>query len=279
MKVKHLLILLLPLSTACGSGSDSDLDDIENQSPRSGEELGDNLKVFMLPSPLQVASAIRIFDMEYYEKLLSPTNTSTANYPTAYLKSLNMGIYGIDMGYTTIYERKQDAIHYLSNIEKLAQELQIINAFKTETVKRFENNISNQDSLYQIILQSFSSAHKYLQDNDREHIGLLVISGSFIEGLYLITQLTEKKKTRKVLNLIAQQKIYLENLIELLGRFESQEDIAGLISKFNGLNELFKGIHINYSENGEITKDVAITNEQLEAIKERVKTIRDEIVG
>jgi hypothetical protein len=51
-------------------------------------------------------------------------------------------------------------------------------------VRRFENNIYHQDSLYAIILQGYGQANAYFQSNRREELGMYILSGSYIEGLY-----------------------------------------------------------------------------------------------
>jgi hypothetical protein len=273
-----LILALLFLFAAC-SGGDSDSLEMEGVGADGAKLGGDAMKVYTLPSPLQIASALKVFDLDYDEALLNPTINSTANYPTAFSKSLNIGIYGIDMGYTTVYEQKQEAIHYLSIIEKLALDLNLGSAFSGEMVRRFEENIDRQDSLYRLILAGFGQAHRHLQENEREDVGLLVITGSFVEGLYLLTRLSEQRATRKLVNMVGQQKIYLENLIELLSKYSDQQEVATLISKLDGLMEDYQGIQVTYDEGGQIANDVQMTDVQMNKIKATVSEIRADIVG
>ena len=237
------------------------------------------LKVYTLPAPLQIATAVKTFDLNYSDKLLVPNNKSTVNYPTNYLKALNLGVFGIDMGYTTVYEQKQSAIYYLSKVQKLTEELGITDNFNLATVKRFKDNISNQDSLYYIILQSFNGVHKYLHENDRAGTGLLILTGSFVEGLYLTTQFAQSKKDNRLYNLISQQQVFLDNLIELL---RDLKEAADLCTQLKDLKISFQGITIsnaNSNFNKKSADTISISNEQLDKITNKVAAIRNKITA
>lgn len=279
LKQYMILGLILVGTYGCGSSDeDSDLDGLD-LGEHEGEVDPNSFKLYTLPSPLQIATAVKLFDKEYTEIILSPTNKSEANFSNNFQKAVNLGIYSIDMGYATLYEQNQATFYYLAIIEKLSRELDIRGGFNTSSVKRFETNIQQQDSLYSIILSTFSNTHRYLQENDREDAGLLIIAGSFIEGLYISSQLAARGHDIQLKNLIGQQKIYLQNLTELLERYETQDDIAKLNNSLRELSALYDDVEVIYHESNILRGQVSMTEDQLKAISAKINHIRNEVVG
>jgi len=68
-----------------------------------------NNTLFTIPSPFQVTSIIRSNDIDYNKSFLSPPE-NVSNYTTVFKQSLNIGIYGTDMGYLNIYDQTPDII-------------------------------------------------------------------------------------------------------------------------------------------------------------------------
>ena len=196
-----------------------------------------------------------------------------------YLKALNLGVCGIDMGYSTVYDQKQSSLYYLSKIQKLTEELGVAGGFNVTTMQRFKNNMENQDSLYFIILQSFNDVHKYFQESDRASTGLLIITGGFIEGLYLTAGLTQTNNDFRLVNLLAQQQIFLDNLIELLDFYNTHPEILELSKQMKDLKIAFKGVPAPRESNeANKTNTFAISNLQLNHIMNKITAIRHKIV-
>lgn len=279
---KNNAILLLSCISFILACNNPKQENINNGKVSDKSEMTDSsktMKVYILPAPLQIATATKAYNTKYAEKLLVPTNKSIINYPTNYLKALNLGVCGIDMGYSTVYDQKQSSLYYLSKIQKLTEELGVAGGFNVTTLQRFKNNMENQDSLYYIILQSFNDVHKYFQESDRASTGLLIITGSFIEGLYLTTGLTQTNNDSRLVNLLAQHQIFLDNLIELLGFYNTQAEVSELSNQMKDLKTAFKGIPAPRESNGaNKTNPITISDQQLNNIMSKIAAIRHKIV-
>lgn len=242
----------------------------------------DQAKIYTLPTPLQVSSAIKIYGFTYDEKLLLPV-IQHVSYSSNFLKALNLGLRTIDLGYATVYSNNARALDYLKNVKQLTEELGISSYHKAQILERFEKNIQNQDSLFKIVLESYRHGHDYFQNNGREGLGLLILTGCFVEGLHL-TMGIENVKNRsdeKYLNLLAQQKLYLQNLIELLTFYCNARDVKSLVDKLYMLQADFDQIHLNF--NDPKTKPFAvkgkISSEVYESIEAKIIALRNEISG
>lgn len=245
--------------------------------------------LFSVPSPIQIANMIRESGANYSTGVLNPTRNHT-NYTTNFSKAINLGIYGANLGYVTIYDQTQDALDYLSVIKKLSDELGISGAFEKATMERFQKNIGKKDSILAIITEGFRSSDKYLKNSERKDMGTLIVAGGWIEGLYYATSVAQTNDYQELKNRIGDQKVTLENLIKLLMEFEEQEEVGKLIDKLLDLSNTFGNVEFTYSYKEptiDTAKKITIINsisqvkmskEQLAEITNKVKEIRNELV-
>jgi hypothetical protein len=250
--------------------------------------IGGNM--FSIPSPIQTALLIEKSGAEYDKKFLNDPKKSTT-YATIYQKALNLGVYGADVGYVTIYDQSQDALKYLGVINKLADELGITGAFDEQTIKRFESNFGKRDSMLGLVSVAYRNSDAFLKENDRMNVGALILAGGWIETLYFSTQLAAKSGNKDIINRIGEQKYTLNNIVKMLTPYYDQPEYDALVDELIELSYDFDAIDIKYTY-GPSTVDVAsktttinskteviITKEHLKAIAARVEKLRNKIVG
>jgi hypothetical protein len=274
--------VLLYILSSCGNGTKPDDASVITDSATKGPHLDSNdLRVFTLPAPLQVATLLKTEELDYNEAMLVPSKKEKKVYPSNYLKALNLGIYTIDLSYATVYEQHQTALNYVRTMEMLVQELGISSGVSGRMVRRFENNIRKQDSLYRIILQSYSQANEYFQTNNREEIGMYILTGSYIEGLYISLHFKEIPNNMTLRNLIGQQKLFLENIIELLQYTEEKPETVDLLLKLMVIKKEFDPINVLYgnSENGKMAVKCTVDLRQLEGLLNKVMEVRNKIIN
>lgn len=245
--------------------------------------------MFSIPSPIQTALLIEKSGAQYDKKFLNDAKKA-GSYATNFQKALNLGVYGADVGYVTIYDQSQDAIKYLGVINKLSDELGITGAFDEQTIKRFESNFGKRDSMLNLVAVAYRSADAFLKDNDRINVGVLVLAGGWLETLYFTTQIAVKGGNKDIINRIGEQKYTLNNLVKMLTPYYDQPEYDALVDELIELAYDFDAIDIKYTY-GAPTVDVAtktttinsktevvITKEHLKAIADRVEKLRNKIV-
>jgi len=250
--------------------------------------IGGNM--FSIPSPIQTAMLIEKSGADYNKSFLNDAKKVTT-YATNYQKALNLGVYGADVGYVTIYDQSQDAIKYLSVINKLSDELGITGAFDQNTIKRFENNFGKRDSMLNLVAVAYRNSDAFLKDNDRMNVGALILAGGWIETLYFSTQIAAKDKNQEVINRIGEQKYTLNNIVKMLTQYYNQPEYDVLVDDLIELAYDFDAIDIQYTYE-KSTVDIAnkttkinsktvvvITPEHLKVIADKVGKIRNKIVG
>ena len=107
-------------------------------------------KIFSIPSPIQTAMLIKRSGANYNKAYLNPAD-KVNGYSMQMQKALNLGVFGADLGYVTMYDQNQDAIAFFQAAQKLAEDLGVSGAFDKALIQRFKANIGKQDSMLNLV--------------------------------------------------------------------------------------------------------------------------------
>lgn len=291
-QILFAISLVALVISGCGGGTDDSANDdtTEPVNPDKTNLLQIDGKVFSVPSPIQTALLIQKINSTYNASLLnSPKNTT--KYSSNYQKAVNLGVFGADLGYVTIYEQTQDAISFLTAVNSLADDLGVMGAFDRTLLERFEKNLGNKDSLLVLVTDAYQGADAYLKNNERNDVGALILAGGWIETLWFATNVANQTQNADVIRRIGEQKNTLNNLIKILTPYYSKSEFAGLVDQLMDLNEVFAQVTNTYTyvqptvdEKNKTTtinstSEVVVTKEQLKLISEKISAIREKIIG
>ncbi|MBN2663386.1 MAG: hypothetical protein JXR68_07025 [Bacteroidales bacterium] len=205
-------------------------------------------KVFSVPSPIQASILVKDLNIPFYKDFLnSPDNY--VKYLTTFKQSVNIGVYGANLGNLFIYDQLSESAHYFTVIKKLAEQVGVLNSLNHSIFDRIENNSNNKDSLIFLMSDIFKDIDSYLLENDQEQIGVLIIAGGWIEGLYLLTKISAVSDNPEVNLRIGEQKSPLNNIIDLLQPYynSGNTDLDYLIEKLVDLSIVFEGVEDVYT--------------------------------
>lgn len=246
-----------------------------------------------IPSPLEISLLLKESGNKYTPEILNSTG-NMPKYNSNYLKALNLGIYGTDLGYTNVYGRNQDGIKYISTIKSLADDLNIGQFFDVETIGRLATNSKNLDSLLLITTMNFNHINHYLQSQGRDNLSVLLLTGGWLEAVQIICQTASKNPASKELQeKVGEQKIILEEILLLFSFYQTDENMAALETDLKALKAAFDKINITYTykeSTMEIVDGVAvikdnstttidITPANVEEIKTTINNIRAKIIS
>ncbi len=250
-----------------------------------------NETLFTMPSPYQATYTIKENDIRFNEELLNPKE-NYKNYTTNFKQALNIGVYGTDLGYLTIYDQSTTTISYFNVIKKLSEELGLHQALSPEQMKEIENKITQQDSLLFFLTNTYRLFDSYLKKNNRKEMGALIIAGGWIESLYILSKTIKNKPKRQLINRLGEQKQPLNNLIELLSSYYyDSENYTQLIDSLVDLAYAYDGIIYNYYYNEpEVYPDknltviksksnVVLSEYHLRNIAKKIENIRNKIIS
>lgn len=251
-------------------------------------------KIFYnVPSPIEMTNIMQKAGAEFNPKILNKTD-NVDGYILVNKMALNLGVYGADLSYTRIFDQIQMSVNILSSIRKLSDGLGIPQDKGSFAVNRIEENLNNRDSLLQIISDTYASADLYLKENDRGATAALIVTGGWVEGLYIATNIVGDSTdyNKEILNRIGEQKFSVNNLVELLKIYKDEdEDIKRCFPKILDLKSTFDKVKIEYTKGEVLTDskkklttitskaDVRISPQDVEHIKSLVTKIREQIIN
>ncbi len=172
-----LVALSMAAMVLASCNSDKKVDNVENDSVPEvdtvkAQVLNVGGELFSVPSPIQTAMLIQKSGITYDKSILNLSNKA-AHYSEDFERAINLGIYGADLGYVSMYNQTQDALGYLAAVKQLADKLGVSAAFDQKTMKRIESNIANKDSMLVLVGIAYRSSDAYLKSNKRNEISSL----------------------------------------------------------------------------------------------------------
>jgi len=296
------LLLSLFILSSCGSddankniASDADFnipDSVLQEKPPqiSDNSMGDLIQ--NISSPIEMASLIKDAGSKFSPELLASTK-NVDNYATSFKRAINLGVFGADLGYLNLYEQTRFTIDYLSAIKTLSNGIHVGQFFDFKLLKDLATAGNDIDSLMFVATQSFNNIDKYLKQNNRSNISVLIITGVWLEGMYFATQINAENPTKEVADRIIEQKNVLNNLFLVLNQYKGSEEFNNMINLLGKLKEYYEPTSITY-ELGEpemVEKDGVLVVEQnekpvfsyqekdLENIKNQIEKIRFALIN
>ena len=293
--IRLLIVLGLMIGIVGCSNSDkkTDTSNVVDEEQAQKENLVKEVKkvMFSLPSPVETTLLLKQAGAGYDESLLNPTSNST-KYNTDKQKALNLGVYGADLSYASIFEQDQTIMQYMQVSKKLAIGLDLLAAIDQSIIDRLEANHDNRDSVIRIISETFLNSNSTLKEDNRPEMAALILAGGWVEALYLATQLTKDVvKDKELIERIVEQKLSFSELTQLLGEYAQQNaDIAEVIGQLQGISKTFNEIEIVKSgietvtdeESGttvlKATQKINITQAQFDALKKEAAALRNSFI-
>jgi len=295
-----LIFSVLLFMYGCGGGEtnsgDIEIPDSIKAGPSAkmlevGQEVIDDL-VQNVSSPVEMAALIQKVGVPFSKDYLSdPDNID--DYNTSFKKSINLGILAADLGYMNIYDKTSMILDHITAIKKVSDDLKIGQFFDFSTLKRLASNNENLDSLMYISTSSFNKMDRYLRDNNRSSASTLIVSGVWIEGLYLATQVSKSTDNQQIQERVAEQKISLIDLLIVLKVYQEIDGFSELIADFEEIKAAFDPIVITVEKGESEMKEVdgrliIIQNDiqhvkvpegQMKKIIEVTERVRNKIIG
>ncbi len=293
MKISFTTLLLIPLFLA-GCGNSNKKEDLTVQ--YEAEDLSElvvsdeamNEVIQNIASPIEVAALLSDLDVPFsISYLADPDNMS--NHATSFEMAYNLGALSSDLGYLNMYSKTGSAISYLSKIKKLADALEVGQFFDFILMKRLATSDNTLDSLLFVSMNSFNRMDDFLNQTQRSNLSSLMVAGVWIEGLYLATQVVNKVDHADIRNMIAEQKLILNDLLIIMQNYSADSNFAVMLEDYAKIKLFYDEVSITYEigdpETIEIdgmlmviqneTSTISMSDETLSKIIDVTKEIRN----
>ena len=256
-----------------------------------GAEMYDRARsmFYSMPTPLELQSMIQASGGYFREDLLADPQRST-DYHTKEQEAFALGVYGTDMSYSTVFDQQQDALLYMAAAQRVAKKMGIRDPFSAGLMERANSNTDNKDSMLIIISEIYWELNSQLQEENRNQIGMIVLASSWVEGIYLGSQiLAEGSPNPAMEQVIADQRFIASQLNALFEDHGDDSFIATTKPYFQELVDRFLALPMDETPTSVTEVDgktviggaskVVYTKEDLEDITRIAKETRANITA
>ncbi len=302
MKLKVNILLFLVISgiiMSCNQGKNRTTentfiipDSIDEVSMQIHEEAMAEV-IGNLASPVEIAAMLNDLGIPFNGTLIASTE-KVKELESGFYKALALGAYGADLGYLNIYNKNTQIIDYISSIKYLTDELNVGQFFDFKTLNRLCENKHNMDSLMFVSVHSFNQMNSFLERTGNGKTSALVVTGLWLEGFFLATQIAKDNSKEELIESIGDQKIILNDLLSLIGNYSDNSELKKLKQELEKLAVIYEGVEISYQtgepetiENDEGMLEIIqneksvlhITAEQIERIRQETYLIRNHFIN
>ena len=257
------LIAFLFGFSSCASSSDENnsKETVEVVDEKLVEESTNDNMFYQVPTPNELFAVLKNSDAPFNKEILNYVSNS-GNYLTKYSKALNFGVYTADLAYVTSQGSLEHAASLFEAVKNLSKDLEIENAIDKIIFERLKKSLdnSNLDSLFYLSNETYYSAFSYLKENNRQDILGLIAVGGWIEGLNIILNLEPYSQNSEICQVIADQKLTLENLLIFVSDIENDK-FLDLLNDLSKVEEIYNQEFENFNDESNDVDDVNSTNE------------------
>jgi len=235
-----------------------------NQVETLGTEIEKN--VYPLPTSAEVIKMLSDLEVGYILGITNPVENAR-KYLTSSSKAANMGVYGADLSYATLYNIQQEVINFLDAIRSLANELGLSKIYDESLYDKIKVNFDNRDELVKILTEAFNNTYAYLSENDQQTLALLVVGGAWVEGMYLTTHVSEAAyQVAGISKVLIEQKESFGIFMDITKPYLEDPNIKDFINKLEPIKKVYDGL------------STSLTNQNIIDITAAIEKVRGQII-
>jgi len=221
--------------------------------------------VYPLPTSAEVIKMLTDLEVGY---MIGITNAveNTKKYFKSTTRAINLGAYGADLSYVTLYNMQQEVINYLDAIRSLSNELNMSKIYNEDLYVKITKNYDNKDELVKILTNAFNETYAYLSDNDQQPLALLVVGGAWVEGMYLTTNVSiAAYQFAGISRVLIDQKKSFELFLEITQPYASDPSISDFLKLLDPVKKVYDGLTTSLNDKNikDITKAITDVRNQI----------------
>jgi hypothetical protein len=221
--------------------------------------------VYPLPTSAEVIRMLTDLEVGYIIGISNPVE-NTKKYLISTTRAINLGVFGADLSYATLYNQQQQVINYLDAIRSLANELSMSKIYNEDMYTKIKQNFDSKDELVKILTSSFNDTYAYLSENDQQPLALLVVGGAWVEGMYLTTHVSEAAyQVAGISKVLLEQKNSFELFLDITKPYMTDPSVSDFVKKLDPVKQVYAGLGSSLTEQNiiDITKVIGEVREQI----------------
>lgn len=226
-----------------------------------------------IPSPLELSFLLNGLGVKYEKSTLNYIDT-VGRQDADFRNALFLGAYQTAFGQASIYEKTPDVLAHLDAIQKIADRLQAGKYMDAEVIKKVAKT-NNLDSLLTVASGYFNVLNDFFLGENRKEISFLILTGSWIENMYLLCNVYQRQPSEILKNRMGEQKLILEQLILLLSFSAKEPFIQNLITDLKKLEKLYEEVKLTYhSTSTGVHSETTFNEKTFQVIRQSISEMR-----
>ncbi len=222
--------------------------------------------VYPLPTSAEVIKMLTDLEVGYIFGISNPV-ANARKYVSSSSRAINMGVFGADLSYATLYNINQEVINYLDAIRSLANELNMSGIYDETLYEKIKQNFDNKDELVGVLTKSFDATYTYLAENEQQSLAILVVGGAWVEGMYLTTHVSEAAyMVAGITKNLLEQKKSFELFLEIAKPYGNDPIVSDFVSKLKPVQDVYAGL------------GTSLTEQNIKDITKAIETVRAQFV-
>ena len=223
-------------------------------------------KIDSLPTSAEVIKMLSDLEVGYIFGISNPVE-NTKKYFRQDARAINLGVFGADLSYATLYNINQSVLDYLSAIRSLSSELNMSQIYDETLYDKIKQNFDYKDKLVEILSEAFDATYAYLSENEQQPLALLVVGGAWVEGMYITTHVSYAAyQAAGISKNLLEQKASFELFLDITKPYMDDPMVSDFVNKLDPIKKV-------YEELG-----TSLTEKNIMDITRAIEEIRNQIV-
>lgn len=242
-------------------------------------------------SPIEIPALLQEVGSSYSSKYLFQ-KTQVGKIYSEFGRTFLIGLLVTDLGYLNIYSKSEEISNLLPILQRLSDDVRVGHLIDYSTLRRLAASNSNPDSLMYLSVNTFRTIDEYWREGNKSDLSTLLLSGVWLESLYLATRVIKQKENERIKERIGEQQVKLQDLLKMMERYKSNQYFQDLIAAFKKIEKAYEGGELSYqfgepvhggtrkkaAEKENAVRAVQMTPKQLDAIIKATEEIRNKWV-
>lgn len=222
--------------------------------------------IYEIPSSANIIKMLTDLEVGYIIGITNPVE-NVKKYFTSGARAINLGVYGADLSYATLYNQEQKVIDYMDAIRSVANELNMSAIYDATLYDSIKVNYDNKEKLVDILTSAFNKSYEYLSENDQQPLALLTAGGAWVEGMYLTTNVSEAAyNVATIAKILLEQKNSFMLYLDLTKPYMDNSSVSEFVNNLAPIKTVYDGL------------GTSLTEKNLADIKEAMAIIRNKII-
>jgi hypothetical protein len=221
--------------------------------------------VYPLPTSADVIKMLTELEVGYIIGISNPVE-NVKKYYTSASRSINLGVYGADLSYATLYNIQQEVIDYMDAIRTIANDLNMSKIYNAPLYDSIKLNFDKRDRLVSILTNAFNETYQYMSENDQETLALLVVGGAWVEGMYLTTHVSEAAfNVAGISKVLLEQKKSFDLFLDLAKPYMDDTMVSDFVKNLEPIKTVYAGLSTSLTEKNikDITTAITIIRNKI----------------